>query len=257
MEEVHQKIEGMLNMIRDDSSPLHDYELELRVGFVRNGRFETGYSTEFRDIPQKIIKLLTLNCQRTPNVWSMHPQHVYMVAEYKQGIRKSHAANTPSNQYTQKKKVAQFTMITNRPQDLRVTLSTEKKITPEHNRQLMQELKHVKPVSMRMIQRASFFEQISMEHRFRYDISKVTPKQLTKIKCASQPCFYHVELELEHISSSADKSLSNTLTDQETNRWIIQKFLERGLQLLGTHVNTGLSTKSELPQPCILDTLEY
>jgi hypothetical protein len=233
LNKIHSNLLRMVTYVRTSPQP-DTVELEMRTGVIQtNGSFQTGYTVEYKDVVQRLMKRLGQQVTQFPAHWTSKPQYIFMVADFSAGVRKI-ICNGKST-YLKKTPMEQLNVVTDRPQDIRFALSQESPILLGSNHHLFKTLARSTPTSVRIVQRASFFERVSDRFSFRYDISKVSPRSSTKYASVHEAkCMYHVELEL--LCHKPDKSCSSTpapgpMSDED----VVKRFLTRSFELLGTH----------------------
>lgn len=225
-----------------------DIEMELRIGqFTNNGEFFPGYQHQNKAVISRLLKRLEKN-SKDINTWENVKQYVFIRAEYPNGIRQTCIPKQENSKtFSIKKRLGKVDISTDRIYDLRFSLCRETPVQISKDHAIHEMVKKNKPESVRVMQRASFTEEIPMgDYKFKlqYDISKVSKQSQTKLSCTKYPCTYHCEIEL------LGKLLPLSDKDEENrqNEFIARSFISRGKALLGTFTLTP-SGLVELPQP--------
>jgi hypothetical protein len=232
LSKIHSNLLRMVTYVRNSPQP-NTVELEMRTGVIQtNGYFQAGYTVEYKDVVQRLIKRLGQQVAQFPACWTSEKQYIYMVADFPAGVRKI-ICNGKSS-YLKKIPMEQLNVATDRPQDMRFALSQESPILLGSNHHLFKTLARSAPTSVRIVQRASFSERVSDTLSFRYDISKVSPRNTTKYASVHEAkCMYHVELEL--LCHKPDKGCSSPAPTPISDEDVVKRFLTRSFELLGTH----------------------
>ena len=234
----------MVQYVREHHN--EDIELELRIGqFTVNGEFFPGYQYQNRSVISRLIQRMEKNCE-SMGEWENNKQYMFIRAEYPNSVRQTCVPNSPKV-FTLKKRLGKVDISTDRIYDVRFSLCKETPIRLASNHAIHEMVKRDKPLSVRMIQRASFIETIKMgssSFKVQYDISKVSRQSNSKMTCTQHPCTYHCEIELiDSLTPMSDK-----LEEKRQNEFIAMSLISRGRALLGTHTITENGLMS-LPQP--------
>jgi hypothetical protein len=258
--ELEIEIDQMIKILKDNNGTL---EMEVRIGeYDSNLNFHAGYPSDYRMVPGRLINRLKNNVNisnsNNDSKWSMENERMYIKSYYNYKgvtiIRTSIPNETDKFIIKQRKKI--IDVKTNRPRDLRFSLNEEvpvivkKEIDNE-----MYNLIHKEPPNfVSVVARISFFETIKILDNnviiFRYDISKVSDGDKTKIDSVKKPCSYHCEIE---IMNPIPKS-PNPEIETQLNHLIRNLFLDRAKAMLGTHLKTQNGTiQLETPKLLIVN----
>jgi hypothetical protein len=143
--------------------------------------------------------------------------------------------NTKAPIVAKQNRLRHFSISTNRQYDLLVTLTQESVITADQNQDLFRLISNKEPQAVRFIQKGVYLEKVihtGYVVTLKYEISKISPKGVTKIASTGQACSYECAVSFVCIQ---DTNQQNTQNNSESNSIIAQILLSRAVSLLGSY----------------------
>jgi hypothetical protein len=238
---VIRSLAALVDFVRNSPDQL---ELEIRVGaFGQDHSFTPGYSHV--PVISKMMKRLRNNTLKLKTWTELAKVPIFNSGEYPNNVRK----RVPLNQLITKRKLAKIDIQSDRGMGLRVCLSSEIPVTDP---QVIQDCEKNAPISLRIINRASFVQKISFSNGFefsvQYDISKVSQPAANKLECTKNPACYHCEVELK----TPLAKLGDAETELRQNQMIAYGLLSCAKTFLGTHRLVENDTSERLPPPSLV-----
>lgn len=260
-----------------------ELELELRVGTFQNNQFDAGvhdYKTENTDQAQKnilafvshIVKQFKDLSHSDNSKWSRMVRTIMQRAKYQGDVRhtasKDDEKRLVKKDYVKKTTKKQMNIKTSRLFDVRASLAREEQLSMDDEKSaLVQMIKKFPPTSVQPMERQSVWELIQLGNNqyvtLRYDITKRSPPNTTKIESNKVSCNYEIEMELDLSPEAYQrfgkpasfKPLDDRKQEDLENKRLAEIMWEKFSILLGTHMRDG--TQLEEQKEVILQTKEF
>jgi len=233
-----------------------NHELEFRIGrFSAQNTFVPGIQTDEKDAITNLRQCLAKEVLSSPNRWIDVPEILAVRSYHAQNIRRTIIRSQKGDENKEiierKININQMDIRTDRPLHVRASICKEEHLTYHPNSPEYISFKQNVSVAnaVSVLHRKSFLEKLEHSHYgpvvFRYDITKSAPRASNKKECANLPCQYHIELELESVSSP--------LTESDHIHYVMELIIVRLQFLLGTHqVSTTPNTPPQALPPATL-----
>lgn len=214
--------------------------LKVSIGQLGRGScFTPGFSAQTS--ATRLILRLGKNCERYEN-WTKRQQFVYIECDYGNNIyQQTTSPNTKVHTYSIRNLVDTVDISTDRFHDLQLTIDHSVDAHISKNKAVYDVVKTNKPVSIRIIQDASFVENISPVENFhvsfKYSILKVSSKGTNKLDCTRERCAYHCTVSVETCNDTSNVTTPPAEIRRQNN-FVARSLLLRATAILGSHVLT-------------------